>query len=135
MKLLVDTNILVYDTIEDSEYHGIASKIIDEADEIYIPSIVIHEYLWVMIKKLNIPIDFVSEKIKEYIEELNTIYFCENMYIIINAMKLLKKYSGKPSEINDYLILSSAKYLDITLATFDKKLRRIASMEKVNTIP
>jgi predicted nucleic acid-binding protein len=50
MKLLLDTNVLVYDTIEDSKYHGEASKIIDSAEEIFIPPIVVHEYIWVLLR-------------------------------------------------------------------------------------
>ena len=36
LKLLLDTNVLVYDTVEDSEHHGEATEIIDRAKEVYI---------------------------------------------------------------------------------------------------
>ncbi|WP_252901739.1 hypothetical protein [Vulcanisaeta sp. JCM 14467] len=43
---------LVYDTIEDSEYHSNASAIIDNATELVIPSIVVHEYVWILARRL-----------------------------------------------------------------------------------
>ncbi|MEM1947114.1 MAG: PIN domain-containing protein [Candidatus Caldarchaeum sp.] len=45
MRLLPDTNVLVYDTVEDSMHHDKAVKIIDAAGELAIPPIVIHEYV------------------------------------------------------------------------------------------
>lgn len=51
MKVQLDTNVLVYDTVEDGDYHGEAARIIDEARETYVPSIVIQEYIWVMLKQ------------------------------------------------------------------------------------
>ena len=48
MKALIDTNVLVYDTFEDSIYHAEAKKLLDSLDRWIIPSIVIHEYVWVM---------------------------------------------------------------------------------------
>ncbi|MCS6768851.1 MAG: PIN domain-containing protein, partial [Candidatus Caldarchaeum sp.] len=50
MKLLPDTNVLVYDTFEDSSRHHEAVKIIDDAQEMAIPAIIIHEFIWVMLK-------------------------------------------------------------------------------------
>jgi len=46
MKLLLDTNVLIYDTVEDSEYHDIATEIIDKAIQIFMPSIIVHEYIY-----------------------------------------------------------------------------------------
>jgi len=45
MKALIDTNVLVYDTFEDSIYHAEAKKLLDSLDRWIIPSIVIHEYV------------------------------------------------------------------------------------------
>ncbi len=73
MRLLLDTNILVYDTIEDSEHHYDVVKIIDTADEIFIPTIVIHEYIWVMLK-LPVDIKIILIKIHEYLEDIRTRY-------------------------------------------------------------
>lgn len=55
MRLLPDTNVLIYDTIEDSEHYDKAAKIIDEAKEVIIPSLVIHEYVWAMFEIVQAP--------------------------------------------------------------------------------
>ncbi len=45
MKLLPDAIVLVYDTIEDSKHRDLAMKAIDTAKEIFMPSIVTHEFI------------------------------------------------------------------------------------------
>ena len=44
MKAVIDTNVLVYDTFEDSLYHKEARKLLDDLDVWIIPIIVIHKY-------------------------------------------------------------------------------------------
>jgi len=65
MKLLVDTNVLVYDTLEDSEHHGEASRLIDGAAEMYLPSIVVHGYVWVLLRRLGVDPGFALFKVEE----------------------------------------------------------------------
>ena len=43
MTVLVDTNVLVYDTIENSPHHDIASELIDESEDPIINSLSIVE--------------------------------------------------------------------------------------------
>ena len=56
MKLLPDTNVLIYDTVEDGEHHDQASEIIVRAKQIFIPPIVVHEYVCVMLRLLRYPL-------------------------------------------------------------------------------
>ena len=119
MKLLVDTNVLVYDTIEDSDHHQEAKNIIDEASEIYIPSIVIHEFIWILLRRLYLNPDFIIKKITEYlVEDPRTNYILENPQIINKALIMLKNDRSPPTMINDYLILATAASLKATLAHF-----------------
>ncbi len=67
-KLLPDTNVLVYETIEDSTRRADAARMLDSAREIILPSIVIHEYVWVMSTKLGVNSLIVAAKLKEYLE-------------------------------------------------------------------
>lgn len=46
MRALLDTNVLIYDTYEDSTRHSKASSILDELDEWVISLIVVYEYAW-----------------------------------------------------------------------------------------
>jgi predicted nucleic acid-binding protein len=135
MKLLLDTNVLIYDTIEDSEYHNIASEIIDKAVQIFIPSTVIHEYLWIMLKLLQIPLNIIEVKLRDYLEDPKTVYILEDVDILINALNMLIEDKQDVKEINNYIILSTARKYNLILATFDKRLKKIAINRDVKVIP
>ncbi len=135
MKLLLDTNVLIYDTIEDSEYHSLAMKIIDEAKELFIPSIVVHEYIWVMLKLIQVPPSFVSQKIHEYLEDPRTTYLLEPIGVLVNALKMLEEDKQNIKEINDYIILAVALRYNLVLATFDKRLKKVALKRGLKVIP
>lgn len=135
MKLLLDTNVLIYDTVEDSEYHAIASEIIDKATQIYIPSIVIHEYIWVMLKLLQVPLNIVEIKLHEYLDDPRTVYILESVDILTNALKMLAEDKQSVREVNDYIILSTVQKYGLILATFDEKLRKIAISRNMKVVP
>ena len=134
MKLLADTNVLVYDTVEDSKHHELASNIIDSAKELWLPSIVVHEYVWVMLK-LGVSAEFLALKVLEYLRDPRTVYLAENPEILSNALKYLKEKQASTREINDLIILMFAKHYNLTLATFDKILKRTALSIGINVIP
>lgn len=135
MKLLLDTNVLIYDTVEDSEYHAIALEIIDKATQIHIPSIVIHEYIWVMLKLLQAPLNIVEIKLHEYLDDPRTVYMLESVDILTNALKMLAEDKQSVREVNDYIILSTVQKYGLILATFDEKLRKIAISRNVKVVP
>ncbi len=135
MKLLPDTNVLIYDTIEDSELHEEATRIIDSAKEIFIPSIVIHEFIWVMLKLIQVAPSFVALKIREYLEDPRARYVLEPAEVIINALKMLEEDCQSVKEVNDYIILATAMHHNLTLATFDKKLKKIAIKRGLRVVP
>jgi len=135
MKLLPDTNVLIYDTVEDSEYHAIALEIIDKATQIHIPSIVIHEYIWVMLKLLQAPLNIVEIKLHEYLDDPRTVYMLESVDILTNALKMLAEDKQSVREVNDYIILSTVQKYGLILATFDEKLRKIAISRNMKVVP
>jgi predicted nucleic acid-binding protein len=135
MKLLLDTNVLIYDTVEDSEYHSIASEIIDRAVQIFIPSTVIHEYLWIMLKLLQVPLNIIEIKLRDYLDDPRTVYISEDIDVLINALNMLIEDKQDVKEINNYIILSTARKYNLMLATFDKRLRKIAINRNVKVIP
>ena len=81
---------MVYDTIEDSEYHALAMKIIDTVKELFIPSIVVHEYTWVMLKLVQATPSFILLKVREYLEDPRTTYILEPTRALVNALKMLE---------------------------------------------
>ena len=134
MKLLADTNILIYDTIEDAEQHPTAAKIIETTDKIYIITTVLLEYTWVMVKKLGISPKIPAEKIEEYKTMKNTKIICEPPETITEALQLIQNDKANPREINDYIIITTAKYLQATIATYDKHLQRTAQKHSIPTL-
>ena len=133
--LLPDTNVLVYETVEDSPHHEEAVDIIDSAAKIILPSIVVHEYIWIMVKKLGVSPSFVTRKLQEYLEDPRTRYLTEPPPALYQALGLLEEHTASPREVNDYIILTTAMYHGTILATFDEKLRKLAQKLGVETIP
>lgn len=131
--LLPDTNVLVYETIEDSPNHEEASKIIDSAGTIILPSLVLHEYLWVMIRKLQVPLDFMVRKVDEYLSDRRVKYVTEPPQAVLDALEFLRDSSAY--NLNDFLILSTAKRYGAVLATFDTVLGRVARSLGVEVVP
>lgn len=89
----------------------------------YISSIVVHEFIWVMLKLIQVPINFNLLKVREYLEDPRTRYILEPEKVLIEALKMLEEDKENVKEINDYIILSTAIYHNLALATFDKKLK------------
>ncbi len=131
--LLPDTNVLVYETVEDSPHHEEASEIMDSARAIIIPSIVLHEYLWVMLRRLKVPLDFMLEKVEEYLRDRRVRYVIEPPEMVLDALEWLKTSSTR--NLNDFLILSTALRYDAVLATYDEDLRRAAGRLGVELAP
>ena len=134
-RLLPDTNVLVYETVEDSPHHSEATSILDSASTIILPSIVIHEYTWVMVRKLGVKPGIVAEKLREYLEDPRTVYTTEPPTALYQALRLIEEHQASPRELNDYIILTTAQHYNATLATFDEKLRNTAQKLGVKTAP
>jgi len=134
MKLLPDTNVLVYDTVEDSERHMDASKILDDAEELFLAPIVLHEFVWVLLK-FSVDPDTVSVKVEEYLGDPRANYIQESVGTIEGALKLLKDSRLPASDINDLIVLTLAVDYKLTIATFDAKLASLAKRKGVSIIP
>ena len=135
MRVLLDTNVLVYDTIEDSEHHNEASKIIDSAKEIYILPIVVHEYIWVMLKVVKVTPTFVLRKLREYLEDPRAVYMLESPDMLYDALRMLEEDKASIKEVNEYIIMSASLHRDLLLATYDKELRVRARRRGIKLIP
>ncbi len=106
----------------------------DLASEIIIPSIVVHEYMWVMLR-LGVNPLFVADKVGEYLNDPRTLYVCEPPSVIMKALMLLEEHRASMRELDDYIILVTAVSYRATLATFDKKLARVATSLGVEVLP
>jgi uncharacterized protein len=124
----VDTNVLVFDTYEDSELHEEARRKLEEADRWVLPGIVVHEYVWAL-RGLKAGLAFARDKAEEYLLSDRATFSAETRDDILFATRETSSFS----RYNDYLIISHAKRLGAPLLTFDAALLRDA--KKVGVSP
>ena len=129
-----DTNVLIYDTFEDSIYHEEAKNILNSLKEWIIPTIVLHEYVWAL-KSLKIDVKTVLEKVEEYVYHVKTKTVYETQDDVIYSLKTILHDRLSLLRYNDMVILSIAIRLRTPLATFDKKLRTQAEKTNVKVLP
>jgi len=131
---VIDTNILIYDTFEDSLYHKEASHILDSLNRWIIPLIVIYEYVW-FLKGLKMSTADAQDKVLEYITSEKSVLAREGLDEIRWAISTLVDEGLSLSRFNDKVVLSVALRRNVPLATFDEKLRRQASNIGVALVP
>ena len=121
MTVLVDTNVLVYDTIENSPQHSSASNFIDKSEDPIINSLSIVE-LGFVLPRYGIDNESVRRKIEEL---LHSEYFTVSWL----SRKMMEKTSVFMVEnnlsfrdFNNWIIAYDAYSWNIPLVTFDKIL-------------
>jgi hypothetical protein len=130
MRAVIDTNILIYDLVEDSEFHKEAERLLDSLEEWLTPSIVIHEFVWFL--RAN-EIDNV-EYVKSYVNNEKAKILCDNDDVIDRALEILTKERLSLSRYNDVVILAHAIENYSPLATKDKALKGLARRHGVEVI-
>lgn len=88
-----------------------------------------------MLKLLQIPHNIIEIKLRDYLEDPKTVYILEDADILINALNMLIEDKQDVKEINNYIILSTARKYNLILATFDKRLKKIAINRNIKVIP
>ena len=134
MSAVLDTNVLVYDTFEDSLYHGKARVLLDGLKTWILPTIVLHEYVWLM-KALDVAAEVVLDKVREYAGHEKAVLIPAERRDIARALKAVVDEALSLARYNDKLILSAAVRRKAPLATFDGKLRRQALRAGVKVLP
>ena len=123
MTVLFDTNVLVYDTIENSPHHDNASELIDESADPMINSLSIVE-LGFVLPRYGIDNESVRMKIDEL---LHSDYFRvswlsgKNMERV-STFVVENKLSFR--DFNDWIIAFDAYSRNVPLVTFDKILQK-----------
>ncbi len=123
MECIVDTNVLVYETFEDSEFHEEVVKKLSEMELIYVPGVVILE-LTIILKRLKYDSSIILDKIREIFNSNR--YVVLDIYVddIIFAIDILSRHGKNVSSLNDKIVLSVAKRLGKPIYTYDKDLKR-----------
>ena len=125
MEAIIDTNILIYETIEDSMYHKEVVEKLKDLESLYIPTNILIEFILVM-KKLKLENQIIMRKILEILEDpsitlinIAKMDFKESLRIIIRENRDMK-------EINDKIILALAKRKNLPIYTYDRQLKQQA---------
>ncbi len=134
-KLLVDTNVLIYESFEDSEHHKEATNIIYGSGEIIIPNLVMHEYVWILTRLFKVEYNNIARKLEQLSNEQNISFLCEEPTDIAGALRMAYEDKIPQHDINDYIILALAMRTKSQLATYDNRLRSAAIRRGVGIIP
>lgn len=134
MYAVIDTNILIYDTVEDSEKHNDVEKLLDSLDGWLIPTLVLYEYVW-FFKGQGIKSNDIKELIEGYLSDPLCKILVDDGTPLKKALEIITSQKLSLARFNDMLILSYAISEKTPLATFDRKLRENAEAFKVRVLP
>ena len=123
MTVLVDTNVLVYDTIENSPHHDSASEFIDESEDPIINSLSIVE-LGFVLPRYGLDNESVRMKTEELLHSdyFTVFWLSEKMMEKVSSFMVENKLSFR--DFNDWIIAYDAYSRKVPLVTFDKILQK-----------
>jgi len=120
---IVDTNVLIYDTFEDTTHHKEARSLLDSLPEWNVPSVVIIEFI-AFLNKLHIKREDILNKLNELINDPKFNLIEVEKEDLLTALKIVKDERLSPLRINDKIILSISSRRKENLLTFDRQLKR-----------
>ena len=123
MECIIDTNVLVYATIEDSMFHEECISKIQRMTKIIIPSTVMEEFVLVL-RNLGVSNNFIIDQVNEIVSDERVEIVGVERKDIKSVIEILKKEKLSVKKFNDKLILSVAKRLKKPVFTFDKELKK-----------
>ena len=133
LEALVDTNILVYEMVEDSMHHEEVVSRLGKLERVYILTNILIEFILVL-KKLGVNDKTIMDKVNEILN-------CKEMKLLPlkisnfkEAIRIINEEKGSLKRINDKLILSVAKENNTPLYTYDKQLAKQARKQKIKII-
>ncbi|RJX16162.1 PIN domain-containing protein [Candidatus Bathyarchaeota archaeon] len=134
MEVIVDTNILVYETVEDSIYH---KDVMEKLEKIDVPYLLITniliEFILVM-KKLGLEENFIVNKVLEILEDKRIRLFSIKSVDFKEALKIIGQEKMNTGKINDKIVLALARKNKLPIYTYDKQLKRQAKNLGIGTI-
>lgn len=131
MESVIDTNVLIYDMMEDSEFHERAKDALDKIEAQIIPLTVVEEVVHVL-QYLKVNKDVISKKIMEILNF--DILVSAGRNEIVEAIHILNKEKASYRRFNDKLILGIAKEKGLPLLTFDEDLAKECNMNGIKTL-
>jgi len=129
LKAIIDTNVLIFDTFEDSEFHREAVSGLDSLEKWLLPGIVFHELVW-FFRSRKIGPSRARMKVEEYLTNEKTEFLNCTADDVRYASSRMTNYS----QYNDLLVLSAAARLEVALFSFDEDLKKSARHERVKLL-
>ncbi len=134
MQSVIDTNVFIFDAVEDSLYHSQAEEILDELKTWLIPTIVLFEFIFAL-NKQGVKARVIRELLMQYVMDPRARIVKLSVNDIISGLDTIISENKTSTHINDKTILQIAIRLKAPLSTFDKKLRRQARKFGVMVLP
>jgi len=119
---VVDTNVLIYDTFEDTSYHEDARRILDSLPEWRIPSIVLVEYI-AFLNRIRLGREKILDKLYELVNDPKFSLVDVEKGDVLEALKTVENEKLPTLRLNDKIILSISKRVGENLVTFDRSLK------------
>ena len=73
-RAVVDTNVIIYDYVKDSELHSRAEEILNSLDKWVIPAIVVYEFVWFL---KGMGLEGMLRDVLEYIRDEKAEVVCD----------------------------------------------------------
>ena len=133
MEAIIDTNVLVYETVEDSLYHEEATKKMGELKMVHLPTNVLIEFILLM-KRLGLSEGFIAKKVLRILEGENVKLVDITSSDFKESLSLIAREGTSVKRINDKMILALARRKGLPILTYDKQLKQQAGELRLKTI-
>jgi len=132
LSALIDSNVYVYNAIEDSEYHLKSREILDSLSKWIISTITLHEIIWTLMELLdrNATLSYVKSLLSHRKIEIVLVEKRDILWSLEN----ISRENISLARYNDKIILSLAKRLNVPLLSFDKQLLSQAARKGIPII-
>jgi len=123
VEAIIDTNVLVYDTIEDSVFHDDVRNKLSRLKRWVIPTVVLEEFALVLIQ-LKVEEKFIKEKFSEILSSEKTEVASILKEHFLDSTNIISKEKTSFRRLNDKLIVSVAKTRKLPIFTYDGEIKR-----------
>jgi len=122
VEAVIDTNVLVYDTVEDSSFHKDVRDKLSKLKKWIVPSVVLEEFALVLMQ-LNLEEGFIRDKIMEILSNGKTEVASLSRQHFIDSIDIISREGISVNRLNDILIVSVAKVKRSPIFTYDKDIK------------
>jgi len=130
---VIDTNVLIDAMVEEARNHAQASKLVGSLKKMFIPSIVLYETVWVL-RKLDLAPGKVNTAIEAIVRNPKTSVVPDDGNFAVDAIRRVVAEEAELANFDDKIVLATALKLARPVATYDRELRREASLAGISIL-